>query len=330
MVLYQSRTRSHSHDKKFDDEEQGKSVHSSVRDVDVSAIRVRTLGSILGWFASNVMLSNVNKWLMDYTEFRFPVALTACHMLMAIILGYVTIPHLPESSRRPISWETQKKIVFLAAVFATSITCGNISLKYLYVSFQQMISATSPLVTIILDYIMRSKVHNRWVYVSMIPMSLGAILCSHGEINFSAIGVMFVAAATITRGMKSIMQGILLAGEDRLHPIVLLYYMAIPSFALLIVAAGILEGQQIWLVSDWGWSTRGLVLLSSLVAFLVNLMNFLVTKYTSAVTLQVLGNVKTVLAIVVSVIIFRNPVTMQNIIGCSIILGGVYMYNRFK
>ncbi|CAN0841679.1 Probable sugar phosphate/phosphate translocator At1g12500 [Linum grandiflorum] len=43
------------------------------------------------------------------------------------------------------------------------------------------------------------------------------------------------------------------------------------------------------------------------VAYLVNLTNFLVTKHTSALTLQVLGNAKAAVAAVVSVLIFRNP-----------------------
>jgi len=44
----------------------------------------------------------------------------------------------------------------------------------------------------------------------------------------------------------------------------------------------------------------------------VNLTNFLVTRYTSALTLQVLGNGKGVIAVVVSILIFHNPWTMNS------------------
>ena len=50
------------------------------------------------------------------------------------------------------------------------------------------------------------------------------------------------------------------------------------------------------------------LLLNCTVAYCANLTNFLVTKATSALTLQVLGKAKGVLAVVLSLIIFRNPV----------------------
>ena len=71
-----------------------------------------------------------------------------------------------------------------------------------------------------------------------------------------------------------------------------------------------------------------MVVLSGLVAFFLNLCNFVVTKKTSAVTLQVLGNVKVVLSIGVSLFIFGNEVTTFAAAGCVITLAGVYAYNQ--
>jgi len=72
----------------------------------------------------------------------------------------------------------------------------------------------------------------------------------------------------------------------------------------------------------------GLILLSGVIAFFLNLANFLVTKYTSAVTLQVLGNVKVVISIGISLLIFGNKVSGWSLAGCIITLGGVMAYNR--
>lgn len=46
--------------------------------------------------------------------------------------------------------------------------------------------------------------------------------------------------------------------------------------------------------------------------------SFLVTKYTSPLTLQVLGNAKGVIAAIVSVYIFLNPVTVSGVQGACI------------
>lgn len=66
--------------------------------------------------------------------------------------------------------------------------------------------------------------------------------------------------------------------------------------------------------------------LNAALAYFVNLLNFLVTKHTSALTLQVLGNGKGVAAVVVSVMVFRNPVTFASVIGYLITVSGVMLY----
>lgn len=73
-----------------------------------------------------------------------------------------------------------------------------------------------------------------------------------------------------------------------------------------------------------------LLLFNSFLAYFVNLTNFLVTKYTSALTLQVLGNAKGVVAVVISVLCFKNPVTFYSILGYAITVGGVVLYSQAK
>lgn len=71
-----------------------------------------------------------------------------------------------------------------------------------------------------------------------------------------------------------------------------------------------------------------LLIFSGLNACLLNIANFLVTSYTSPVTLQVLGNVKSCLSIAVSVAIFRNSLTLEQAMGVATCLIGVWLYNQ--
>jgi hypothetical protein len=50
----------------------------------------------------------------------------------------------------------------------------------------------------------------------------------------------------------------------------------------------------------------------------LNLSNFLVVKYTSAVTLQVLGNLKIVCALFLSLFIFGNELSTMAAIGAAV------------
>ena len=60
----------------------------------------------------------------------------------------------------------------------------------------------------------------------------------------------------------------------------------------------------------------------------VDRCSFLVTKQTSALTLQVLGNAKGVLGAGISVALFRNPVTLNGCVGYSLTVGGVICYSQ--
>lgn len=108
----------------------------------------------------------------------------------------------------------------------------------------------------------------------------------------------------------------------------LLRYMAPLSLGVLIPATLFLEPGVFELVS----ASRGdmffviFLSLNAALAYFVNLLNFLVTKYTSALTLQVLGNGKGVAAVVVSVMVFRNPVTFASVVGYLITISGVMLY----
>ncbi len=62
----------------------------------------------------------------------------------------------------------------------------------------------------------------------------------------------------------------------------------------------------------------------------VNLSNFLVTRETSALTLQVLGKAKSVIAVAASLLLFRNPVSALGMAGYGVCLLGVAAYGRAK
>ena len=54
--------------------------------------------------------------------------------------------------------------------------------------------------------------------------------------------------------------------------------------------------------------------------------SFLVTKYTSPLTLQVLGNAKGVIAAIISIYIFLNPVTVSG----ACLLGETFAFGHRK
>ena len=96
---------------------------------------------VLAWFCSNIGLLLMNKYLLSNYGFKQPVFLTLCHMLACVILStaFSTTRHVPRKniqSRRQLM-----KISVLAIVFAMTVVLGNISLRFIPVSFSQVCCA---------------------------------------------------------------------------------------------------------------------------------------------------------------------------------------------
>jgi len=304
---------------------------------------------ILAWFALNICIGSLTKWTMLYGEvciegncaqFTFPLTITVVHMLFSWVMCGVYLFLIKKQEVVQLSLQRQiRTILPLAAAFAISVAGGNLSLKYIYPSFNQMLGSVSPLITVTIAVAFQHKRYNRWTWVSMPIICGGLLLCSAKEVNFHALGALFATGATIMRSVKSIVQGKLLTSAEPLDSVSLLYYMAPWAALLLELAALGMEGTApIRLLATAFSSPEGavtggsrvlaLLVVGGAVACLLNIANFLVTFYTSAVTLQVLGNVKNCLAIIISVWIFNNPLLPLQAIGVVICLSGVWLYNR--
>jgi len=304
---------------------------------------------VVSWFALNISIGNVMKWLYLYgeicmtegekpvcTKYKFPLTVTALHMLFSWVMCRMYMAWRGSQHQHMGFIQQAKKIFPLAACFALSVGMGNLSLEYIFPSFNQMLGASSPLITVVMMVLVTNTRYNTWTWASMPIICGGIVLCAAKEVNFNLWGALFCLGATVMRGVKSIIQGKILSSPgERLDSVALLYYMAPWSAALLLAMSLATEGSEpmLLLYGAAGANSTGLLkvllllVISGLNACLLNISNFLVTFHTNAVTLQVLGNVKTVLSIVVSVCIFRNPLSLSQAVGCVICLGGVWLYN---
>jgi drug/metabolite transporter (DMT)-like permease len=129
------------------------------------------------------------------------------------------------------------------------------------------------------------------------------------------------------------MQALLLEDSEKLSSLSLLGHMAPISAVVLIPLTVFYEPTSAHactklVQSSWLFAT--MLALNCLLAFFVNLTNFLVTKHCGALTLQVLGNAKGVIAAVISVFVFHNPVTFLGWLGFGITMCGVVAYSESR
>ncbi|KAK8676449.1 hypothetical protein V6N13_142023 [Hibiscus sabdariffa] len=290
---------------------------------------------IASWFMSNIGVLLLNKYLLSFYGYRYPIFLTMLHMLSCASYSYVAINLLGIVPRQHILSRKQLlKILALCVIFCFSVVCGNTSLRYIPVSFNQAIGATTPFFTAIFAFLITCKKELAEVYFALLPVVFGIVLATNSEPLFNLFGFLVCIGSTSGRALKSVVQGILLTNEsEKLHSMNLLLYMAPMAAMILLPFSLYIEGNVAGLTLEKARIDSFIIFLligNATVAYLVNLTNFLVTKHTSALTLQVLGNAKAALAAFVSVMVFRNPVTVMGISGFAVTIMGVVLYSEAK
>ncbi|KQK07828.1 probable sugar phosphate/phosphate translocator At3g11320 [Brachypodium distachyon] len=298
--------------------------------------RLRTAALVGAWYASNIGVLLLNKYLLSVYGFRFPVFLTACHMSACAVFSYV-FSISSSSSRTPaamVSRGQAARVALLGAVFCGSVVAGNVSLRHIPVSFNQAVGATTPFFTAVVAYAVAKRREAKATYAALVPVVAGVVIATGGEPSFHLFGFVMCVGATAGRALKTVLQGILLSSEEeKLNSMDLLRYMAPVAVVLLVPATLVMEpnavGAAVALAQE-DPSFLWMLLFNSSLAYLVNLTNFLVTKHTSPLTLQVLGNAKGAVAVVVSILIFRNPVTVVGMLGYGVTIAGVVLYGEAK
>ncbi|KAJ9539915.1 hypothetical protein OSB04_026421 [Centaurea solstitialis] len=300
-----------------------------------SSSRLFTVGLVSAWYSSNIGVLLLNKYLLSNYGFKYPIFLTMCHMSSCALLSYIAIAWMKMVPLQTIRSRVQfVKISALSLIFCASVVSGNISLRYLPVSFNQAIGATTPFFTAVFAYLLTLKTEAFLTYITLIPVVTGVVIASGGEPSFNLFGFIMCIGATAARALKTVVQGMLLSSEgEKLNSMNLLLYMAPIAVILLLPATMYMEENVVGITIALARQDFGIVwllLFNSSLAYFVNLTNFLVTKHTSALTLQVLGNAKGAVAVVVSILIFRNPVSVTGMAGYTLTVIGVILYGEVK
>ncbi|CAL8462871.1 g2405 [Coccomyxa elongata] len=293
-----------------------------------------TMLVIAAWFASNIGILLLNKHMLGGYGFKYPVFLTFCHMLACVILSQAThasgiVKLQPLQSRRQFL-----KVSTLATTFLLSVVLGNVSLRYIPVSFSQAMGAMTPALTAFAAFLVLGTIEEPLTYAMLIPIMVGIVMAAGCESALNTFGFMACFGASVARALKAVLQGVLLADQsEKLDSMNLLRLMSPVAMVLLLPAIALLEPSAPSVALQLLLNEPNFLVLivgNSSLAYIVNFTNFQITKYTSALTLQVLGCAKGVVATVVSVLLFRNQVTPLGILGYFLTVVGVFAYSWAK
>mmetsp|Transcript_10906 Transcript_10906/g.33435 ORF Transcript_10906/g.33435 Transcript_10906/m.33435 type:complete len:353 (+) Transcript_10906:73-1131(+) len=293
------------------------------------------------WFLSNGSTILLNKYIMakdGRVGFNFPLSLTMLHMFAQAVLAFLTIGAFNIIDKVVIPKDVYfKKIIPISVFFCANIMLGNISLKLVPVSFMQTLKSLTPVFTACLQYVFFSSRLTRNAILALIPATFGVALSAMTELSFDMGGFVAAMLSCLFTGLKFVLSFALLGGKYKLDAVNLLFYMAPPSVAMLLPLALWKESADVW---AWTWSEERthsdytILIISAFLSFALNCTLFMVLKATSSVTVTIAGNLKTLLVIMISIYLFKNPVQAWNYVGMLMALVGITWYgllpNKWK
>lgn len=102
----------------------------------------------------------------------------------------------------------------------------------------------------------------------------------------------------------------------------------------LIFPGGLLSFLAVWKSAIVGGTQEGhlamMLLTSGFYYFMYQVLSFLVLSCVQPITHSVLNTVKRVVIILVSILVFQNPVTAQGVLGTVMAIGSVFFYVGVK
>jgi len=287
----------------------------------------------------------LNKAAFATVDFHYPFFLSFVHMVCNSIgskIVFVSLGKDETSSksglfqrllgrveRKTLDVNGKRSILGFSIIFALNIAIGNVSLRHVSVNFNQVMRSLVPAVTIFLGFIIGKQISSARI-ISVIPVIIGVAMAVWGDMTFTTLGFFYTCICVGLAGTKVLASGEILTGPLKLHPVDLLGHMA-PLAMIQCLLLSILSGEVSEIASRpeiyASLYPVSVVLISGVLSFSLNICSLMANKLTSPLTLCIAANVKQVIMIAISTIIFATPIALMNGLGIVIVLIGSGRYS---
>ena len=283
--------------------------------------------AVLALLGTDIAMSIVLSKLFTDTPFTFPLYLTMMHMFLSFILAAVVlrtevegrmIPHIQPI---PATWLTACKILIQSLAFAIGVGLFNLSLKYISLMLSIVVRASIPLFTAILSMVVRRQVRGLYVWMGITGIAAGMAMTVYKNPQFQLIGFLLAGGSAITEAIFIVMAEYIMIKES-LDSLNLLYYTALPSAIFVLPFFIALEGTHVVkYISNYFWMNIFIIFGTSILAFAFSISRYQVVRLTSCVYAATIQNVRIVLIVIVSEIIFYNATQKLSLLN----QGGIVM-----
>ena len=304
-------------------------------------------------------LLQYNKWMFSENDvvFPFPLFTTSMHMVVQFSLSAFLLwifpalrprhPPTSTSSTSAAGSESEPvltkffyltRLVPCGAATSLDIGLGNMSLKFISLTFLTMCKSSALAFVLLFAFLFRLESPSVKLILIIATMTVGVVMMVAGEAAFNALGFALVIASAFFSGFRwGLTQILLLRHPATSNPFSTLFLLTPVMFLSLIIIALTVEGpaeihRGFVALTERHGNLAGscLLIFPGILAFCMISSEFALLKRSSVVTLSICGIFKEVVTISVAGVVFHDKLTAVNLSGLIITVCSIGTYNYLK
>jgi len=296
-----------------------------------------------GWYLLSIFYSIMNKKVL--TVWNFPCVFSATQLLVGGLWVLLLWAPLPIPGRKTwtsiraapqLSMAQLKKLTTVALFLASGHLLSTVAPAYGTVAFTNVVKTAEPLFTCLFSALFFGEIFSLTVYLTLIPVIAGVCIATASEVSFSMISLISGLLSNVAFAMRAISAKEVMGEFKSLSAQNLYGVLTLQALAMLLPASLLLEGRSIvsgtadTIKAVGGWAFLKLLLMTGVSHYMYNECAFLALSSVHPVTHAVANTVKRIAVIVLSVLYFRDPLTLSGCVGSAIAIVGVLLYSLAK
>ncbi|EFC45590.1 predicted protein [Naegleria gruberi] len=285
---------------------------------------------VFAWFLLNSGLAIANKAVF-WGGFNFPVLLSCMHMIMSCILAHISIKFQNDSKDFNVEPSAIPQIYIYIVIFIVNIVFGNVSVWRTSLHMSQIVRSTTPTFVLITSYMLIGTKSSLSKIGMVMIVILGVAMTVYRNFEINGVDLLILMIGNLFAALKTTLTNLCLKSQN-VHPLVLTKFVSFYSACGMLVVA-FMNGEMQSLTENYHkvqWlQGYGLAVVTSIMAFFLNITNMIANKKTSPLTISLTANLKQVLIVVYSLVYLHDlsSVNILNIIGVAVTLSGMFIYS---
>ncbi|XP_064640979.1 solute carrier family 35 member C2-like isoform X2 [Lineus longissimus] len=303
---------------------------------------VQTVSLVLFFYTFSITLTFYNKKFI--TMFRFPLSITIFHLFIKFLLALLcrTIWELKTGKERILlSWDLYvRKVAPTGISSSLDIGLSNWSFEYITVSLYTMTKSTS--IVFILGFSLLFGLEKKmWSLIFVVMfIAAGLFMFTYQSTQFNLEGFLLVLTASLLSGIRWTLAQMLTQKKEigLSNPLDMIYHVQPWMILALLPLSVYFEGmfvattQTLFGAEDLHVVLKnfGLLLIGALLAFMLEISEYLLVSFTSGLTLCIAGIFKEICTLALAAEINGDRMTLLNFLGLVVCLAGIALHVVLK